>query len=166
MGLAELFEFQTNPEATDGGVKKEKKKKEAGKKTKVLVTLTAHALMLLTVIVAYFYFAETYGATVTILGVIAVWAVVFHLLRSKNLIDEVIENVIIVAIVGAMVVVTILNWNVMGTPFREIIVAGGILIVAVSLRDLRKFWKEYGGVKITATSVINEDNFKFFRKVS
>jgi len=163
--LAELFEFQASPPEE---VKEEekKKKKEVGKRTKALVTLTAHALMLLTVIVAYFYFAETYGATITILGVIAVWAVVFHLLRSENLIDEVIENVIIVAVVGVMVIITILNWNVMETPFREIMVAGGILIVAVSLRDLQKFWKEYGSVKISATSVVDTNNLRFFRKVN
>ena len=65
-----------------------------------------------------------------------------------------------------MVIVTILNWGVMETPFREIMVAGGILIVAISIRDLQKFWKEYRGVKITATSVIDKNNFKFFRKVS
>jgi len=164
MSLAELFEFQASP--PEEVEKEEKKKKEVGKRTKALVTLTANALMLLTAFVAYFYFAETVGATITILGVIAVWAVVFHILRSRNLIDEVIENVIIVAIVGVMVIITLLNWGVMETPFREIMVAGGILIVAISLRDLQKFWKEYGGVKITATSVINEDNFKFFRKVS
>jgi len=161
--LSKLFEFQASP-PEEVKEEEEKKKKEVGKKTKVLVTLTAHALMLLTVLVAYFYFAETYGATVTILGV-AVWAVVFHLLRSRNLIDEVIENVIIVAIVGVMVIITILNWNVMETPFREIMVAGGILIVAISLRDLQKFWREYGSIKITATSVINENNFKFFKKI-
>ncbi|MCD6148134.1 hypothetical protein J7J18_02045 [bacterium] len=65
-----------------------------------------------------------------------------------------------------MVIITILNWGVMETPFREIMVAGGILIVGISLRDLQKFWKEYGSVKITATSVINENNFRFFRRVS
>lgn len=163
--LSKLFEFQASP-PEEVEKKEKKKKKEVGKRTKALVTLTAHALMLLTVIVAYFYFAETYGATITILGVIAVWAVVFHLLRSKNLIDEVIENVIIVAIVGVIVIITILNWNVMETPFREIMVAGGILIVAVSLRDLQKFWKEYGSVKITATSVVDTNNLRFFRKVN
>ncbi|HDH44271.1 MAG TPA: hypothetical protein ENG66_02550 [Thermococcus sp.] len=165
MGLAELFEFQVSPPPPEEAKeKREVRRKEAGKKTKLLITLTANALMLLTAFVAYFYFAETVGATIAILGVVAVWAVVFHLLRSKNLIDELIENVLIVAIVGVMVIVTLLNWGAMETPFREIMVAGGILIVGVSFRDLLKFWKEYGGVKM-ATSVINESNFRFFRRV-
>ena len=140
----------------------EEKKKEIGKRTKALVTLTANALMLLTAFVAYFYFAETVGATVTVLGVAAAWAVVFYMLRNKNLIDEVIENVLIVAIVGIMVIITILCWGGIETPFREIMIAGGILIVAISLKDLQKFWKEYGSVKVTATSVAR-NNFKFFR---
>jgi len=165
MGLAELFEFQVSPSPPEEAKeKREVRRKEAGKKTKLLITLTANALMLLTAFVAYFYFAETVGATIAILGVVAVWAVVFHLLRSKNLVDELIENVLIVAIVGVMVIVTLLNWDAMETPFREIMVAGGILIVGVSFRDLLKFWKEYGGVKM-ATSVINESNFRFFRRV-
>jgi len=156
MGLAELFAFRASPP---------EEVKETGKVTKLLITLVANALMLLTAFIAYLYFAETYGATITLLGVIAVWAVVFHFLRSKNLIDEVIENVLIVAIVGVVVILTLLNWNVMETPFKEIMVAGGILIVGISLRDLQKFWKEYGSVKVSAM-VVNKGDFRFFRKVS
>jgi len=162
MGLAELFKFQVRPDE----IKEVKEKKEVGKKTKVLITITVNALMLLTGFLMFYYFSDTLGATVAILFTVAIWAGVFHFLRTKDLIDEVIENVLIVAIVGVMVIVTLLNWNVMETPFKELMVAGGILIVGISLRDLMKFWREYARVKVSAASVVEGEDFRFFRKVS
>ncbi len=148
----------------NGGIKEqEKRETKDNRKTKLLVTVTANALMLLSAVLAYLFLSQTYGATVVLLGVASMWAGIFYILRSRGLIDELIENVLIVAFVGAVVVAILLNWNNVGTPYREIIVASSILIVGISLRDVLKFYKEYKGVKIA--SVLGSENFKFFRRI-